>query len=323
MASSVSLRDKLVVVLALTSGATDAVTFIGLGKVFSSVITGNLALLGVAAGQQNASLAADGALALGGYGLGVLVSGVIAGTPEKEQPVWPREVTMALAAELLVLAAFSGGWLAAAGHPAGGGRMALVAVAGAAMGMQATAVRRLGQMSSTYLTSTLTSLLEALVTRRWPEGSLRSTGVLVAFVAGAAGGGSAAALSPSWVPVAILLPLAAVVACTLPRESRQAARQGAQLPLVRRGKKLTERVGELVQLGQVLFGQRGDALVALLGELDPHDPGVPGVRPPPDEPRGLRAVHETHGAVTLQHQVLGTLADGRRLRARVPLDRYK
>jgi uncharacterized membrane protein YoaK (UPF0700 family) len=44
-------RDILLVVLTLTTGALDAVTFVRLGKVFSSVITGNLALLGIAAGQ--------------------------------------------------------------------------------------------------------------------------------------------------------------------------------------------------------------------------------------------------------------------------------
>lgn len=134
--------------------------------------------------------------------------------------MWPRQVTMALAAEFLVLAGFSGGWLAAAGHPAGGGRLALLAVGGAAMGMQSTAVRRLGQMSTTYLTSTLTGLLHALAARRWPSEWQRSTGVLAAFVAGAALGAVAALQSPSLVPAAILIPLAAVVTCSLPAARR-------------------------------------------------------------------------------------------------------
>ena len=68
---------------------------------------------------------------------------------------------MTLAAELVVLAGFSAGWLASDGHPAGSAHLTLLAVA-AAMGMQSTAVRHLGQMSSTYLTSTLTGILEAL-----------------------------------------------------------------------------------------------------------------------------------------------------------------
>lgn len=47
------LRDGLVVVLALTTGSVDAVSYLRLGKVFSSVMTGNLALLGISAGQRN------------------------------------------------------------------------------------------------------------------------------------------------------------------------------------------------------------------------------------------------------------------------------
>jgi uncharacterized membrane protein YoaK (UPF0700 family) len=221
-AKAIHFRDSLVVVLALTTGAVDVVTYLRLGKVFSSVITGNLALLGVAAGQQNLSLAENGGLALAGYGLGVLVGGAIAGIPDGRQPVWPRQVTMTLAAELLVLTGFSGGWLAAAGHPAGGGRLALLAVAGGAMGMQSTAVRRLGQMSTTYLTSTLTGLLQALAIRRWPSEWQRSTGVLAAFVVGAVAGAVVALESPSLVPAAILVPLAAVVACSLPAMGKQA-----------------------------------------------------------------------------------------------------
>jgi uncharacterized membrane protein YoaK (UPF0700 family) len=40
-------RDGLLVLLTLTTGAVDASCFLHLGNVFSSVITGNLILLGV------------------------------------------------------------------------------------------------------------------------------------------------------------------------------------------------------------------------------------------------------------------------------------
>jgi uncharacterized membrane protein YoaK (UPF0700 family) len=206
------VRDGLVVALALTSGAVDAVTFVRLGKVFSSVITGNLALLGIAAGQREGSLAMSGGLALAGYGLGVIAGRVIEGTVV-DQRIWPRRTTLTLAAELLVLAGFSAGWLATSGSPVGGARVVLVMVGAAAMGMQASAVRRLGQMSSTYLTSTLTGLLEAFAIRRWPADWQRSTGVILAVVAGAALGAAAATSAESLVPVAVLVPLAVVVAC--------------------------------------------------------------------------------------------------------------
>lgn len=213
---AIRLRDGLVVVLALTTGSVDAVSYLRLGKVFSSVITGNLALLGISAGQRNTGLAVNAGLALAGYGLGVFVGGALAGTPEEGQPIWPRQATVTLVLELLVLAGFSGGWLAAGGHPSGSPRLALLAVAAAGMGMQATAVRRLGPMSTTYLTSTLTGVLQALAIRRWPSEWQRSTGVLLAFAAGAVLGGLAALQAPGAVPAAILVPLAVVVACALP-----------------------------------------------------------------------------------------------------------
>ena len=210
------LRDGLVVALALTTGAVDAATYLRLGKVFSSVITGNLALLGVSAGQRDPGLAVNAGLALAGYGFGVLVGGALAGTARDGQPTWPRRVTVTLALELVVLAGFSGGWLAAHGHPSGGPRIVLLAVAAVGLGMQSTAVRRLGPMSTTYLTSTLTGLLQALAVRRWPSQWQRSTGVLAAFAIGATAGGLAALRAPAALPAAVLVPIACVVACSLP-----------------------------------------------------------------------------------------------------------
>lgn len=137
-------RDALVVVLTLTTGALDAVSYLRLGKVFSSVITGNLALLGVAAGQHDAMLALNAGLALAGYACGVLVGGTFAGTPERGQPAWPVRVTFTLVVEWGVLAAFSGEWLVTGGHPADASRLAMLLLGAAAMGMQSTAVRRLG-----------------------------------------------------------------------------------------------------------------------------------------------------------------------------------
>jgi uncharacterized membrane protein YoaK (UPF0700 family) len=210
---AVRVRDSLVVVLALTSGAIDAVTFVRLGTVFSSVITGNLALLGLAVGERQGGLAVNSGLALAAYAAGVLAGGALAGPLEGGQPVWPRRTTMTMAAELVVLAGFSAGWLAAGGHPSGAGRLALLALSAAAMGMQSAAVRLLGQMSTTYLTSTLIGILQSLAVRRAPQDWQRSTGVLIAFVAGAALGVAGAGASPALVPVAVMLPLAVVVLC--------------------------------------------------------------------------------------------------------------
>lgn len=210
---AIRIRDGLVIVLALTSGAIDAVSFVRLGNVFSSVITGNLALLGVAVGDRHGALAIDSGLALGAYAVGVLAGGALAGPQERARLVWPWRSTMTMAAELAVLAGFSAGWLATNGHPSAGARLTLLALTSISMGMQSAAVRLLGQMSSTYLTSTLIGIFQALSVRRVPDAWRRSTGVLVFFVAGAALGVAGAAASAALVPVAVMVPLAGVTLC--------------------------------------------------------------------------------------------------------------
>lgn len=208
-------RDALVVILTLTAGAVDAATFLRLGNVFSSVVTGNFVLLGIAAGRQAGSLALSGGLALAGYAAGVLLGGVIAGAAAKDQPVWPTRVSYALGAELALLTGLTVGWLLTGGRPGGGARLILLLVAAVAMGTQTAAVRRLGQMSSTYLTSTLAGLVTALAVRRRPEDWQRSTGVLLAIVVGALLGALTAVRYPAWLPVVIITPLAAVILTSL------------------------------------------------------------------------------------------------------------
>jgi uncharacterized membrane protein YoaK (UPF0700 family) len=204
-------RDVLVVILTLCTGALDAVCFLRLGKVFSSVITGNLALLGIAVGEKNGGLAANGGLTLAGYGAGVVLGTLFAGTAERGQPVWPRRVSVTLAVELGILLVFSAGWLVWSSHRGTATRMVLLVLAAAAMGVQTAAVRRLGQMSTTYLTSTLTGLFAALATWRMPDEWQRSVGVVVALVVGAIFGSLAATLAPSWLPVAVLVPQVCVL----------------------------------------------------------------------------------------------------------------
>jgi uncharacterized membrane protein YoaK (UPF0700 family) len=208
------MRDSRVVLLTITAGAVNAVSFIALGRVFSSVITGNMVLLGVAATTGNSGAAIHGGVALAGFATGVLAGAPIAARGgDGPEASWPGGVTAALAAEVIVLAAFCAGWEAAQGRPRGGAQIILLILLTAAMGMQSSAVRRLGQMSSTYLTSTLTGVLAGLATRKAPEGLLRSVGALVALVAGAVAGGFLATTSAyPWLPVVILLPPCLVIA---------------------------------------------------------------------------------------------------------------
>ena len=208
-------RDGLLVLLTLTTGAVDAACFLHLGDVFSSVITGNLVLLGVAAATQSASLAINGGVALAGYAAGVLAGAPIATRRVRGGEIWPPSVSVTLVAEFCVLAGFSVGWELTGGSPGSTARVLLIAALAAAMGIQSAAVRQLGGMSTTYLTGTLTAVLAELVTRDRASGVARSVGVFAAIVSGAVAGGLVAEHAPAWLPAVIMTPLAAVVIASI------------------------------------------------------------------------------------------------------------
>jgi uncharacterized membrane protein YoaK (UPF0700 family) len=213
--SHVSIRDSLVVLLTLTTGAVDVTSFLVLGNVFSSVVTGDMVLLGAAAGTGRPELAVHSGVALAGYLAGVAAGAPLAARRHHAAGTWPPSVTITLAVELVILVVFSVGWEAAGTHPAGGGQLALVAVLAVAMGLQAAAVRRLGQMSTTYLTSTLTALIAALVTGSKPDGTARSLGVLASLILGAIAGSMILEGARAWLPLVILLPLGLVIVASV------------------------------------------------------------------------------------------------------------
>src|SRR6516225_9201272 len=195
-----AVRDGLLVLLTLTTGAVDASCFLHLGNVFSSVITGNLVLLGVAAATTSSSLAIHSGTALAGYSVGVLIGAPIATRRASGGETWPLSVTVTLVAEFCVLAGFSAGWELTGGSPGSTAELLLIAALAVAMGIQSAAVRDLG--------GTLTAVITELATRDRKPGLARSIGVLAAIVFGAVAGGLVAEHAPPWLPAVILTPLA-------------------------------------------------------------------------------------------------------------------
>jgi uncharacterized membrane protein YoaK (UPF0700 family) len=204
-------RDALLVLLAVTTGATDATAFERLGHTFASVITGNLVLLGVGAAAGDGRVALLSGVALAGYAVGVMIAAPRRGTPDDDSD-WPHGTTVALTGDLACLVVFAVGWEITNGRPGRTSQALLLALAGLAMGMQSTAVRRLGNLSTTYLTSTYTGLLEALAARRWSDEYTRSIGILLMAFGGAAAATGLVLEAPVLVPALQLLPLGTVVA---------------------------------------------------------------------------------------------------------------
>ncbi|MEV8058475.1 YoaK family protein [Streptomyces antimycoticus] len=172
------------VVLTVVTGAMDAISFLALGGVFTSVMTANLSLLGMSTASMDATLARDTAVAMAGYVVGALLSGRIVRGP---RPAW--RARCALTVELLALGGLWAAWAATGGHPSGGRQLGLLAVAALAMGGQSGLVRAVGPpgFSTTYLTGVLTGLLVDAA-RSGTVGRL-SIALLGALVVGAAAGG--------------------------------------------------------------------------------------------------------------------------------------
>jgi uncharacterized membrane protein YoaK (UPF0700 family) len=222
--SAETKRNVLVVVLIVASGSLDAVGFLRLGGVFTSVMTANMVLLGVSAGTRDAALAAHVGAAFGGYIVGSFAGSRIAGQAEDDQPVWPDRVSVTLTAELAVLTVFAGWWEATGGHPPDAQTYGLLAVNAIALGMQSGTVLRFGvpSLSTTYLTGTLTQFVASL-----SRGHFRAQGFasLLALVSGGAIGAVLAVEAPRFMPI---VPLGVVALVLI--SSRLAFRASNQLP---------------------------------------------------------------------------------------------
>ena len=203
------------IALTFGSGAADVASFTRLGDVFTSVMTGNIVLWGLAVARGSLTLASHTAVAIAGYIAGVAAGTWIArGAKEASagrEGVLPSHVTWVLLGELTLLAGFAVGWEVSGSSPAGWAQFGLLATLAAAMGVQSSAVNDMGltQVSTTYLTGTLTGLVSSLASpgQDTPQG-LRRFGVLIGLVAGASLCGLFVATAADAVPA---LPLAALV----------------------------------------------------------------------------------------------------------------
>jgi uncharacterized membrane protein YoaK (UPF0700 family) len=152
--------------LTLVTGLVDAACYLGLGRVFTANQTGNVVLLafGAARAQGLPVLAPTVSLVvfLVGAAAGGRLASRLAGPAGTRVPasVRRRWVTIALLAELLLVAVAG---VVAVGLPVGGGgarRYVVIGLLAAGLGLQNATVRRLAvpDVTTTVLTLTLTGL---------------------------------------------------------------------------------------------------------------------------------------------------------------------
>jgi uncharacterized membrane protein YoaK (UPF0700 family) len=167
--------------LTVVSGFVDAVSFLGLGHVFTANMTGNVVLIGfAAAGAPGFSMAAS-LTALACFLAGAVVGGHIARRVGRQRNL--LLVVMTIEAAGVTAAAVVAGTVPAIG--AGWPRYVVIGLLAAAMGTRNAAVRHIGvrDMSTAVLTTTLTGLASdsALAGGTNPTARLGATTVLSMF----------------------------------------------------------------------------------------------------------------------------------------------
>jgi uncharacterized membrane protein YoaK (UPF0700 family) len=239
------VRDLFLIALAATSGYVDAVSYLGLGGVFTSNMTGNTVLLGLALARADRLAAARSALAVAGFLAGAAGGALVVG-PDRHV-VWPRVVTALFAIELVTLGALvAGGFIVCRGGCAGSerpGLYALIVFAALAMGLQSIAVRALdvSGVTTTYITGTYTSLTvglakrlrraslpppEGRVPRPAPHGQGLQAAVVAVYVLAAVAGGVA---ETHWRLAAYVVPAIAVAGVAAAAHARFRRDEGGRL----------------------------------------------------------------------------------------------
>ncbi len=99
----------LLLLLTCAAGTVDAISYLGLGHVFTAMMTGNTVLLGLAIGQGHLAAALRSIVALLGFSLGVVAGAVIVQRKD-DNASWPPSVTQTIELEAVLLGIFALLW---------------------------------------------------------------------------------------------------------------------------------------------------------------------------------------------------------------------
>jgi uncharacterized membrane protein YoaK (UPF0700 family) len=222
-----SLRDLLLVALTVASGAVDAISYFGLGKIFSAFMTGNLVFLGFGIAEIEGPDVVPVIVALLMFAAGAFVGLRFTTLRSNESGSWTPAVTVLLVLVAFAEAGFLVVWLSTAGLPSTEVADVLIALFSLAMGIQTAAVRSLGVQGifTTAGTFTLVAFAGTFAGSRSRSEMPRLAGVLLGLVAGAVAGGLLFLHARSFAPA---LPLVITVLVIL--TGRIVQRRGQGLP---------------------------------------------------------------------------------------------
>jgi len=187
-----NIASASAVILCFVAGTTDVLSYLTLGQIFTSAMTGCAALFFLKATGGHYPAALRAALALASYMLGCALATLLQPREAKEVKS-PRTLRNLLLVEVALLLGYC--VLAAlAAHPAtGAARLWLIVISATAMGLQSIVAQDLSEpgISTVVLNPTMTSLGMALTKRmigqerKLPRDNRLQIFVLIAYAAGA------------------------------------------------------------------------------------------------------------------------------------------
>jgi uncharacterized membrane protein YoaK (UPF0700 family) len=217
-------RDVLLVALTFASGAVDAISYFGLGKIFSAFMTGNLVFLGFGIAHIKGPcfpiVVALSAFAGGSYA-GLRIVRIVT-KRSREAGWWPPRMSLLLALVAVAETGFLAVWTTTRGDPSAHLTDVLLMLFSLAMGIQTAAVRSLSVQAvfTTAGTFTLVAVTGVIAGTRSRTEMPRLVGVLVGLVAGAVVGGLLFRFARIYAPVVPLVTTILVILVGLTAEGR-------------------------------------------------------------------------------------------------------
>jgi uncharacterized membrane protein YoaK (UPF0700 family) len=219
-------RIPLLLLLSVTTGLVDAASVLGLGKVFTANMTGNVVFLGFAVAGTPGFKAAPFLAAIGSFAIGALIAGrtgkAHVGRTERRWLLTSAVVETTL---LWLAAVIALGFDVSMQAPAS--RLyAIIALTGMAMGYRNATIRQLkvADLTTTVLTLTLTGLsADSSAAGGGNPNWRRRVAAVAAIFLGAAGGGWLLLRVGIAAPLAVAgaLVLSGTLACTVHPASRR------------------------------------------------------------------------------------------------------
>jgi uncharacterized membrane protein YoaK (UPF0700 family) len=179
---------RALLVLTFTTGLVDAVSFLGLGRVFTANMTGNIVFLGFGIAGSGGLPVVAPLVSLGSFVLGAGGGGVLANRIGDRHP---QHIARALAIEVSMIGVAAVLAAAVDVRPNAVSGDILIALLAFAMGVRNATVRRIGvpDLTTTVLTMTLTGLAsDAPVAGGSGKGSVRRMAAVLSMFAGALAG---------------------------------------------------------------------------------------------------------------------------------------